>query len=293
MEISNIGYDRVVKVGNLNIYVLAGSDLNPRYRSCVYSFRKFWQSMNSVPGFTFWPQVISISQSIEDDFGDIRFRSSSDIPNAFAAQITRLILPGTQEADLVMTSDIDMVPLNPLYFTTAAHLAISKDSFVVMRKLGIPDEYPICYLMASPENWRKVINQNFDSQLSVSEITRLILRRYEETDPYSGIRGGSGWSIDQKFIFEMLSKSKVVNMIEQMDSETGFRRLDRIHHNGIKKWLSLFLILQRSFTDYHLHLPVEKNLRFLRCALTAVKLGNLPYIWKRGYLSKFKLTIKN
>ncbi len=274
----------------LNICVMAGSDLSPRYRSCVYSFRNFWQTMNSIRSVIFWPTVISISHSIADDFGDIRFKATQDLPNSFAAQITRLIFPGLQMADLVMTSDIDMVPINPHYFAMAARLAVSEDSFVVTRKLDMPDEYPICYLIASPENWRKVINENFDSQLSVHEIAALVLRKYEETYPYSGIRGDSGWSIDQKFIFEMLSKSSSVKLIELNDSETGFRRLDRIHHNGIKKWLSLFLIIKRGFTDYHLHLPVEKNFRFLRCALLAVKLGNILEKLKCGLPGKSSLT---
>jgi hypothetical protein len=263
-----------VKEAKISINVIAGSDRNPRYRSCIPSYCEFWQAMNTIPHFSFWPKVVSVSERNTDSFGHIQFSSSSEVPDAFAAQISRLILPGMQTSDLVMTSDIDMVTLNPHYFIEASRLAIKHDSFVVMRNLDIPNEYPICYLIASPSNWRKVINSNFDFQLSVVEIATIILKKYEKFEQYSGVRGESGWNIDQKFIFDMVAQSNSVNIIELKDNETGFRRLDRIHHNGAKKWLSLFLILQRSFTDYHMHLPVEKNAIFIRCAYVAVRAGN-------------------
>ena len=69
----------------------------------------------------------------------------------------------------------------------------------------------------------------------------------------------------------MIEQSKELKVIKLKDFETGFRRLDRIHHNRIKKWLSLFLVLKGDFTDYHLHLPVNKNKTYLRIVFMILK----------------------
>ena len=156
-----------------------------------------------------------------------------------------------------------MLPLNPKIFEFGIRNVIKPNDFVVLRDVLPAGEFPICYNLASVKTW----NQLFISQKNISPQGFLheINRHYNSDNSYSGIHGGMGWGIDQRFLYDEIIKSgNTINVKRFTDKLTGHRRLDRIHHRFPFNWLLIPFVILGKFSDYHIHHPIQKYLLFLR-----------------------------
>jgi hypothetical protein len=210
------------------------------------------------------PHVFLIAEAIPEflvpysEFISLRY--VADVDSAFAAQNIRTFAAGTFNTDYVMTSDIDMLPLDLKVTARAQNRLISNsEAFVVVRDVLEPGQFAICYGMARPETWRKVMWGNSEKD-PWEEIRNLFRSRFSEQS-YSGNRGGSGWFTDQEVLFERVTGEPSVVVIRMKDSETGHRRLDRAHHPKWLIWFLLPLIINGRYSDYHVHLPVSNTLK--------------------------------
>lgn len=264
----------------ITVSVIAAVNNNSRYRDCIPYFIDFWQAMDHDPGIRFIPHVFTIGFQAKMPS---KYQTSlhmipidSNLSDVFLSQIIRLLLPSLSKSELVMTSDIDMVPLGRKYFDFGADLTLKEDGIIAMRRLSLSNEIPICYLMGSPKNWDKLVNKKFPADNSILQTAKTIFRAYAVNHEYSGVRGSEGWNIDQRFIFDCVRDSpQGVKIVQLSDDETGFRRLDRLYHNGLKKWLGVGLVLIGKFSDYHLHLPVNKHRGYVKLVLLAVRIQRM------------------
>jgi hypothetical protein len=121
--------------------------------------------------------------------------------------------------------------------------------------------------------WRSLFNR-YGKGISTQKILRKVLDDFGGNSAYSGLHGGSGWTIDQQTLWNVVQDNVLHVKVERfVDRQTGHRRLDRIHHKGLLKWFSLPLVFFGFFHDYHVHHPVDSNKRFIRAVILARDLG--------------------
>ena len=158
----------------------------------------FADTASSSPG----PVFEFIIKNVELAGGEV-IRLKSDLPKKYyspstVAQISRfgVCVADWPEDTYVMTSDIDMWPLNKTFFDqqtsypTAIDLLYASDL----------DEYPVCYIGMNVSMWRRVIGiKKGDSITSVikgirEEYSRSLMTKHKQ------------WSIDQKVVTRRIKK---------------------------------------------------------------------------------------
>ena len=258
--------------------VISASDLNPKYLSCVRFFISSWLTYPATSGVRFIPKVLIVADVIPHEIRDLtkylKIVKPTNLPSAFVAQTSRIIEARESEYDLVMTSDIDMLPLS-LSFETKVLSSDSLNSltFIIMRDVLPPGQLPICYNIASPSAWNLLLD-HFGNNLSTLDILKKILDEHGGRENYSGEHGGRGWTIDQETLWQLIqSNSKSLNVVKYQDQQTSHRRLDRSSTGKIKKWLALPLVFFGIYHDYHVHHPVTQNAMYLKILIAVRDLG--------------------
>jgi len=137
----------------------AGTDIvvtsvsgNQRYVAMVEPWLRFWRTMSAVSQRSITPVVIAFDAN-STSFGEgdlssiIHAEAPCGVPSALAAQMSRIIWPGTLPAasSSVITTDVDMFPLSMRVIDIAK--AKSAGSFVIARNVLEHDQqFPICYM---------------------------------------------------------------------------------------------------------------------------------------------------
>jgi hypothetical protein len=256
----------------ISVEVVTAANLNPKYLDCVPYFIDFWKLMNKSSIVRFNPRVAIIAEEMPKKLSryaeNLILISPQGLDSAFVSQVIRIYMAGVSEAQYAMTSDVDMLPLNPKVYEFGIRNIFNSNDFVVLRDVLPAGEFPICYNLASVKTWAQLfIDKNNNSP---KEFLNGVNSKYNADNSYSGIHGGVGWSIDQRFLYDGVVDSGTAIQIKKFtDVQTGHRRLDRIHHRFPFNWLLLPLVVFGRFSDYHVHHPIQKNVFFVR-ALNAV-----------------------
>jgi len=192
----------------------------------------------------------------------ILFPQINGIPTDFIAQNIRVLSMPYFENSIVLTTDIDMIPMSPDIYEKYILKSHYENSFIILRD-QLVNEYPICYLI-SPSDLAGEIILSTNNQLN--NLIQLAWNQLNQANiHYSSTHGGSGWNFDQKYIYnavEDFSEQKRITKLK--DSGTGFNRIDRIE-NPLKVFTQLFS--NKIFTDYHLNLPVSRNYILIKIIL--------------------------
>ena len=256
--------------------VIASSDLNKKYLDCVPYFIDFWCSQPESLGLRIEPKVMIVGDRMPPLQKKYRPYCSivnpGTLPSAFVAQTIRLTEAKNSPANLVMTSDIDMLPLGLALVNEAVlRLDASFNAFVITRDVLNSGQYPICYNIAAPSTWAQLIMTESGEFWDPEKI----LASYGGINSYDGQHGGIGWTIDQEFLYSLVKKaSPSIHLIKMDDSENRHRRLDRAIHIFPLNWLALPLVLISFYTDYHVHHPIEKQKNFILMLQRIQKLKN-------------------
>jgi hypothetical protein len=261
----------------LKIEDITATDIESEYVECVPFFLKFWLELASVTQHSVIPRIIVIGESLPSElepYSEYCEVFESDLPPGFVAQNIRCLMAGISNADVVITSDVDMVPLNFRVFDRALALADPNDEFVICRDVLPKGQYPICYNLAAPKVWQKVFNANSTKQVEV-QIMEMALRAQVSDDLNEKVKRFD-WFSDQRDLYLRVEKysSEGHQVKKFIDSTTGHRRLDRTSHRQPIGWLMTPLVLFGSFTDYHIHRPLRKNKLFINCVFWATKVHN-------------------
>jgi hypothetical protein len=239
------------------VEVISAVNENQAYLCYVPYFIDFWLKVSDVSLMSYKPRVYLIMDEIpihlELYSAYIVLVPSEFESSAFASQNVRTLATMDSDCDLVITSDIDMLPLSSNFFDFICEKAIiNPSSFIVGRHVLSEGQYPICYNVSSPRNWRRVLGEEL-STLELEDRVRELSTRSKEVAPYLGIKGGSGWYFDQEFLFTKVNQNYDPDEIIRLtDAETNHNRLDRAHHKGIIPLLNVVRISRGFFADYHL-----------------------------------------
>ena len=260
------------------VEVLSASDLNIKYLDCVNVYISSWLSVPIRNKVRFIPKVLIVAKSIPESLAEFNeylvLIDPHDMPTAYVAQAARIVEARNSKADYVMTSDIDMLPLNVNFELALVNSNnFNSGSFYILRDVLESGQYPICYNLAKPVVWNALLDF-YGINSPTSEILKKILNEHGGISSYSGLHGGKGWTIDQQALWKLVQlQSKSIEIQSFIDSQTSHRRLDRIHHKGFIKWLVLPLVLIGYFHDYHVHHPIQRNIKYVRLVLRLRNVG--------------------
>lgn len=240
------------------------NERQPYLESAIWFFRFWTQSRFPLKNILFRPKVYVIGSEFPSRLR--RYRQfcelvQTDLPSTFVAQNIRTHAAGLQDSDLVLTTDIDMVPINLRVFLQPV-VAVLRDErcFSVVRDVLPSGQFPICYNLATPHLWASIYG-NRTLPETLGSLKDLYTSAGNKAG-YSGMRGGAGWYLDQIELFRRLEEADSkgsVNLRRFKDAETRHYRLDREYHNGLLRWKMLRDVLLGRVTDYHLHIGKSNN----------------------------------
>ena len=130
----------------------------------------------------------------------ILWNKNLDINTAFVSQNLRIYYPALvnlPDDELLMITDMDMLPMNPTYYCSGLE-DFSYDDFIYYRHIDGNQIY-MCYNAANPYTWKKVFNINNEE-----DIENRIYETYEKS--YDGVPGSKEWFIDQELMYTYLIK---------------------------------------------------------------------------------------
>jgi hypothetical protein len=260
------------------VEVLSASDLNDKYLNCVQAYISAWLTIPVRNQVKFTPKVLIVSKSIPENllqFSEyLMLIDPLDMPTAYVSQTARIIEAQNSTADYVLTSDIDMLPLNVFFESSLVNSQdFHANSFFILRDVLEAGQFPICYNLAKPAVWRSLLS-SYGAGAPTSKILRTVLDEFGGNAAYSSLHGGNGWTIDQQTLWNLVQANVSGIRFEKfVDKRTRHRRLDRIHHRGFLKWLILPLVFIGFFHDYHVHHPIIANMKYVKVVMRIRNLG--------------------
>jgi hypothetical protein len=240
-------------------HVVVSSDLNPRYLACWRLTADTWRRIAGLE-----PVLVLIASETEvpaELRGDPGVRVVEPLPGlhtALQAQCIRLLYPALIETGggAVLTSDIDMAPLNRGYFHRPAS-RIDERHFLAYRDVLLPGmEIPICYNAAIPRVWGEIF--------AVSSLDDVQARLVEWGTGlrYEGVRGREGWDTDQVVLHRVLvDRGRTHGDVWILDDRyTGHRRLlqSYVGEHGLEPAVRRS-VARGGFSDFHYLHPYEQH----------------------------------
>ena len=228
---------------NINKVILSSTD--DEFLDFYPVVSKAWRKIGIEPVlFLINPKIETEDSSvISVDF------SSEQIDSVFVSQNIRLLGTCLFPDDILILSDIDMMPLSKEYFHTNIK-KYSDDTFINMRKNVTKNNmYPICYSVAQGNTWIEVFQADSLSSIR-KKLTEWYLNEY--------IVNGKSWYFDQLKLFESLKSFKSSypkRFIELDDKTTDFCRLNR---TKLKRNTKKFYDENLNYTDFHMPRPYRK-----------------------------------
>jgi hypothetical protein len=238
-------------------HVVTASDLNPRYLACWEPMARAWQTIGGLE-----PILVLVAR--EEDIpaalrADARVRIFEPLPElhtALQAQCIRLLYPALLDTDGggVVTSDVDMVPLNRRYFHGIAG-RVDERHFLAFRDVLLEGmEIPICYNAALPSTWSDVFG------VAGVEDVRARLREWARGIDYAGVRGKAGWDTDQQVLYRILvERARTKRDVWILDDRySGYHRLLQ-HLIGVDGVQGVVRrgVARGHYSDFHLVHPYE------------------------------------
>lgn len=231
---------------------LVSSDLNPDYLDFFPLVNRTWKKLVGVPAILALVanEIPEPLLSMADDI--ILIPPVKGIHTALQAQCVRLFAPQllAKRADgAVITSDIDMLPMNRRYYVEPIE-PTRDDAFVVYRSnMLMPDgEIAICYNAALPGTWADLTGRT-----PTIDAIRARLAELLGAAKYAGTHGGDGWGTDQRLLHQWVARFPRERVALLADRRTGFARLDR-HGRGLTP-IQRHLARRGFYSDFHMYRP--------------------------------------
>ena len=218
-------------------YVLVGSNNDPMYLDFWPIISKVWKNkFNVIPVLGL---ITDKEEIIHDEFGIIiKLRRIEGYSDGLLSQLVRLYLPKHLNGNCIM-SDIDMIPISEKYFIDGLK-EYDDDDFIIMsshhpQTVNI-NQYPMCYVVGSDLNFKKLFNLNDDWETFVKKIPN------------------QGWFTDQCHLFNMINKNQNIKYkFPLRDSDFVSDRID------ITNWFyDVNLLKNGYYVDSHMLRPYTK-----------------------------------
>ena len=253
--------------------VIASVNNNPEYYMFIPKQILFWRHW----GIEFL--AVFVGEKIPDillPYKDniILWNNNLDLNTIYVAQNLRMYytaLVDLPDDNVVMITDMDMLPTNITYYTKDLDTYGSND-FIYYRNIEGKQIY-MCYNAAHPKIWGKLFNIN-----NKNDIINKINEHY---DNYDGIPGSNGWFIDQEIMYKTLinyehlkilnrplKRLEVWNYYQHDNNDNFIFNYDDVHfHRSYYKNESLILDaekqLSRSKPSVYIQDTVNRNIKIV------------------------------
>lgn len=234
--------------------VLASVNNNPKYYMFIPKQIKLWKYFNIKFIAIFVGESIpDILQSYSDNI--ILYNRNLNLNSAYVAQNIRIYYPALlslPENEMVMITDMDMLPTNEKYYKSGLEQYTIND-FIYYRNVDGNQIY-MCYNAAHPSTWSAVFNVKH-----ISDIETIVDKTYQSN--YNGIPGSNGWFIDQEIMYKNLIRYKNLKVLNR-----PIKRLEvdmyKMHlYRNDKNFISLY-------DDVHFHRDFFSNEHLINNAET-------------------------
>jgi hypothetical protein len=232
--------------------VLASVDNNPAYYMFIPKQIIFWKKM----GIRFI--AVFVGEKIPDELMAYKdnielWNNNLNINSAYVAQNIRMYytaLIDLPEDELIMMTDMDMLPTHHSYYTEGLE-EFKFEDFIYYRNVDGKQIY-MCYNAAHPKIWGKLFGIH-----NTNDIKMILYESY--TVKYSGIPGSIGWFNDQLIMFKKLinyEHLKVLNRpIKRLEMDMYKKHIEDKDENFIK-----------DYDDAHFHRSYFNNQAFIEDA---------------------------
>ena len=232
--------------------VLGSVNNNPEYYNFIPKQIKFWKKFNI--NFI----AIFIGNELPKELENykkniILWTKNSNLNPVFIGQNIRIYYPALlklPDNEMVMITDMDMLPMNNKYYTEDLE-KYNKNDFVYYRNIDRNQIY-MCYNAAHPDVWASVFNikNEFDIEKNLNE-------NYKSN--YDGTPGKTGWFTDQLIMYE-----KLINYPNLKILNRPIKRLEVAHYKEkLKKKINNFC---SNYDDCHFHRSFNKNKELIKNA---------------------------
>jgi len=219
--------------------VLGCVNNNPNYYMFIPKQIHFWKKFNinfiSVfVGDNLPNELIPYKENIK------LWNNNLHLNTAYVSQNLRMYYTSLIELpdnELVMITDMDMLPTNDKFYTDSLE-NFKHDDFIYYRHIDGNQIY-MCYNAAHPKIWSKIFGI-----ISIDDIINKINENYNNN--YDGIPGSTYWSIDQEIMY-----SKLINYV---NLKVLNRPLKRLEINNYRDYLNNnYTNFINYYDDVHFH----------------------------------------
>lgn len=190
-------------------YVIISSDDNPIYKDFYPIVAKRWLELGYK---TYYVNITDSDEIIENEYGIFhKIKSLDFVSTGFQSQVVRLFCSKFFDG-VMMTSDIDMLPINGEYYKQYFDELTSENAIIYSgQPYGDVPYYPMCYVLSHSSNFRKYLNiENMD----FSEYCKMLSDNY-----------GQSWNTDENFMYDRFQNYKD-NLLVKNERDFS-RRVDR------------------------------------------------------------------
>jgi hypothetical protein len=218
-------------------YIVISSDDNSLYKDFYEIVAKRWNQLGLK---VYYINITNEDQIIENEYGIIhKIKSIDGFSTGFQSQIVRLFSSNLIEGN-ILTSDIDMIPLNGEYFISRANKA-DDDKILIYSGQPYADVpyYQICYILSNTKLYRECLGI---SDLSFYEFCHLLKDRY-----------GEAWNSDEHFMYDQFQNHlEKLDILRDRDLSWGgeTKRIDRSNWS-----YDVNLLKNNYYIDSHLLRP--------------------------------------
>jgi hypothetical protein len=225
--------------------VIASVNNNPAYYLFIPKQIAFWSHFNIkflaiFVGSALPAELEAYKENI------VLWSRTADINSVYIGQMIRIFYPALltlPEDELVMITDMDMLPTNDQYYKSGLE-AFTKQDFIYYRKIDGNQIY-MCYNAAHPSTWGSIFNIKTEDDIEAT-------LRSHYTSTYDGRPGAEGWCTDQVLLYSTLTKYphlKVLNRPIKRLEVNIFQYHLRMNHTN-------FVGL---YDDFHAHRNFSSN----------------------------------
>jgi hypothetical protein len=233
--------------------VLGSVNNNPAYYKFIPKQIQFWRNF----GIRFF--CIFVGDSLPEELLSYKdsiylWNQTPHLESVYVAQNIRLYYPALlslPEDEMVMITDMDMLPVSETYYTSGLE-QFSKDDFIYYRHIIDNKEFAMCYNAAHPSVWENIFNIH-----SLKDIERELLANNPKG--FHGVPGSHGWSVDQEILYKKLINYKNLHILNRPLKRLHFS--DFLYH--IQRGDTQYI---KNYDDAHFHRSYEKNLDFILLA---------------------------
>ena len=236
--------------------VLSAVNNNPKYYMFIPKQIIFWNKFNI--NFI----AIFVGEYIPEELLNyknniILWNKNLNLNDVYIAQNIRIYYPSLlklPDDEMVMITDMDMLPTNDIYYKSGLEF-FNKDDFIYYRNIDGIQIY-ICYNSAHPSTWSKIFNI-----YSENDIENIMIEKYNNY--YNGIPGSCGWFDDQEIMYKKLihyEHLKILNRpIKRLEVANYYYHLNNNDTNFINKYDDIHFH-RNYFDNEELILNAEKQL---------------------------------